>query len=62
VELPATSNDGLFIGAWSGLPMEGACVWIALPYAAVTIFEVVKVLLAPEGSVRETLLGAKRGA
>jgi hypothetical protein len=53
---------GLFVGAWSGLPIEVACVWIAVPYAAVTVFEVVKVLLAPERSVRETLRGAKQGA
>jgi hypothetical protein len=53
---------GLFIGAWSGLPIEGACVWIAVTYATVIVFEVVKVLLASERSVRETLLGAKQGS
>ena len=42
---------GLFIGAWSGLPMEGVCVWIAVSYGAVIIFEIVKVWLA---SRRET--------
>ncbi|MGA7926456.1 MAG: hypothetical protein WCA20_10685 [Candidatus Sulfotelmatobacter sp.] len=49
---------GLFIGAWSGLPIEGACVWIAVTYATVIVFEVVKVLLASERSLGETLLGS----
>lgn len=51
---------GLFVGAWSGLPIEGACVWMAVTYATVIIFEVVKVLLASERSVQDTLLGAKK--
>jgi hypothetical protein len=51
---------GLFIGAWSGLPIEEVCVWIAVTYATVIVFEVLKVLLASERSVRETLLGAKQ--
>ena len=50
---------GLFIGAWSRLPIEEVCVWIAVTYATVIVFEVVKVLLASERSVRETLLGTK---
>jgi hypothetical protein len=53
---------GLFIGAWSRLPIEEVCVWIAVTYATAIVFEVVKVLLASERSVRETLLGAKRGS
>src|SRR5580700_1227627 len=50
---------GLFIGAWSGLPIEEVFVWIAVTYATVIVFEVMKVLLASERSVRDTLLGAK---
>ena len=50
---------GLFVGAWSGLPLEEVCVWIAVTYATTIIFEVVKVLVASERSVRETLLGRK---
>jgi hypothetical protein len=50
---------GLFIGAWSRLPIEGVCVWIAVTYATVIVFEVIKVVLASERSVRETLLGEK---
>jgi hypothetical protein len=48
---------GFFIGAWSGLPIEEVCVWIAVTYATAIIFEVVKVLLASERPVRRALLG-----
>jgi hypothetical protein len=51
---------GLFIGAWSGLPIEEVCVWIAVTYATVIVFEVIKVLIASERPVREALLGAKQ--
>ncbi len=34
---------GLFVGAWSDLPIEEVCVWIAVTYATVIVFEVVKV-------------------
>jgi hypothetical protein len=50
---------GLFIGAWSGLPIEEVCVWIAVTYATVIVFEVIKVLLASERPVSEAMLGAK---
>jgi hypothetical protein len=53
---------GLFIGAWSGLPIEEVCIWIAVTYATVIMFEVVKVVLASERSVRETLLGASQAS
>ena len=53
---------GLFIGAWSRLPIEEVFVWIAVTYATVIVFDVVKVLLASERSVRDTLLGDKQGS
>jgi hypothetical protein len=53
---------GIFIGAWSGLPIEGACVWIAATYATAIVFEVVKVVLASERPVRDVLLGEKQGS
>jgi hypothetical protein len=52
---------GLFIGAWSGLPIEEVCVWIAVTYATVIVFEVVKVWLASERSLRGALLGERVG-
>jgi hypothetical protein len=53
---------GLFIGAWSGLPIEEVCVWTAVTYATVIVFEVVKVWLASERSVHDALLGEKQGS
>jgi hypothetical protein len=50
---------GLFIGAWANLPIEEIGVWTAVTYATAIVFEVVKVLLASERSMRETLLGQK---
>jgi len=32
---------GLFIGAWSNLPIEAVCVWIAVTYATAIMFEVI---------------------
>jgi hypothetical protein len=34
---------GIFIGAWSDLPLEEICVWVAVTYATAIVFEVVKV-------------------
>jgi hypothetical protein len=39
---------GLFIGAWSRLPIEEVCVWIAVTYATTIVFELVKVWFASE--------------
>ena len=52
---------GIFIGAWSGLPIEEVCVWVAVTYATAIIFEVVKLWLASERTVRVALLGTKQG-
>ena len=51
---------GIFIGAWSALPIEEVCVWVAVTYATVIVFEVVKVCLASERSVRDAMLGTKK--
>ena len=52
---------GLFVSAWSELPIEEVCVWIAVTYATAIVFEVVKIWLASERPLREAMLGAKRG-
>jgi hypothetical protein len=52
---------GVFVGAWSRLPIEEVCVWIAVSYATVIVFEVVKVVLASERSVRAAMVGTKPG-
>lgn len=53
---------GLFIGAWAGLPIEGVCVWIAVTYATVIVFEMVKVWIASERPVGEALVGKREGS
>ncbi|MFY9558981.1 MAG: hypothetical protein WAQ52_01985 [Terriglobales bacterium] len=50
---------GLGIGAWSGLPVEAVCVWIAVTYATVIVFEVVKLWQASEKPSRQAFLGWK---
>jgi hypothetical protein len=50
---------GLFVGAWSSLPIEEICIWIAVTYATVIVFEVMKVLVASERSVRDAMIGTK---
>lgn len=53
---------GLFVGAWSRLPIEEVLVWIAVTYATVIVYEVIKVLLASKRSVREAMVGARQGS
>jgi hypothetical protein len=50
---------GLFVGAWSTLPIEEVCLWIAVTYATVIVFEVMKVLVASERSIRNAIIGTK---
>jgi hypothetical protein len=51
---------GLFIGAWDGLPIEAVCVWIAVTYATVIVFEVVKIRQASERTMRDAFLGVRK--
>ena len=53
---------GLFVGAWSNLPIEEVCVWIAVTYATVIVFEVVKVWQASGRGVKEAFLGGGQSA
>jgi hypothetical protein len=48
---------GLFVGAWSNLPIEEVCVWIAVSYATVIVFEVVKIWQASGRRAREAFFG-----
>jgi len=34
---------GLHIGAWSGLPIEAVCVWLAVTFTTVITYEVIKI-------------------
>jgi hypothetical protein len=47
---------GIRIGAWSGLPIEAVCVWIAVTYATAIVFEVVKLWQASERPAKDAFL------
>jgi hypothetical protein len=49
---------GVFIGAWSGLPIEAVLVWLAVTYGTVILFEVVKIWQASGRRAREAFLGS----
>ena len=48
---------GLSIGAWYGLPIEAVGLWIAVSYATVIVFEVVKLWQAGGKKARHAFLG-----
>ncbi len=48
---------GISVDAWSGLPLEAICVWIAVTYATAVLFEVFKLWQASGKSVRQAFLG-----
>lgn len=50
---------GFFIGGWSGLPIEAVSVWIAVTYATVIVFEIVKVWQASGKGFLHGFLGIK---
>jgi hypothetical protein len=50
---------GVFIGAWSGLPVEAVLVWLAVSYGTVILFEVVKIWQASGRRARAAFLGSE---
>jgi hypothetical protein len=48
---------GLRITAWSRLPIEEVCVWIAVTYATVIVYEVVRRWQASGKKIRHALMG-----
>jgi hypothetical protein len=48
---------GVFIGAWSDLPIEAVLVWLAVTYGTVILYEAVKIWQASERSARNMFLG-----
>ncbi len=50
---------GLYIGAWSDLPIEAVFVWLAVAYGTVILFETVKIWQASGRSAKEAFLGSK---
>ena len=48
---------GVFIGAWSDLPLEAVLVWLAVTYGTVILFEAVKIWQASGRTARRAFLG-----
>jgi len=48
---------GLPIGAWARLPIEAVCVWIAVTYGTVVVFEVFKLWQASGKRAKHAFLG-----
>lgn len=49
---------GVSIGTWAGLPIEAVSVWIAVTYATVITFELMKLWQASDRSAREAFAGS----
>jgi hypothetical protein len=48
---------GLTIGAWHGLPVEEVCIWLAVSYTTVIIYEVIKIWKALGRGAWEAFFG-----
>ena len=48
---------GIFITAWNFLPIEAVCVWIAVSFQTVMVYEVVKRWKASGRKARHAFLG-----
>jgi Lycopene cyclase len=48
---------GVRVTAWGGLPIEAVCLWMAVTYATVIVYETVKCWQASGKSMRQALFG-----
>jgi len=53
---------GLFVGAWSNLPIEEVFVWMAVTYATTIVFEVVKIWQASGRRAKDAFLGTEQSS
>jgi hypothetical protein len=51
---------GLNIGAWSNLPVEAVCVWLAVSYTTVITYEVIKIWKALGTKALEAFFGIRK--
>ena len=51
---------GLHIGAWSGLPIEAVCVWLAVTFTTVITYEVIKIWKALGTRALEAFFGIRK--
>ncbi|HEY2861537.1 MAG TPA: hypothetical protein VGJ21_24220 [Terracidiphilus sp.] len=52
-----TQMVGIYVTAWSGLPVEEVCVWIAVTYATIIVYEVVRRWKSSGRRLRHAFLG-----
>jgi hypothetical protein len=52
---------GLNIGAWSNLPIEAVCVWLAVSFTSIITYEVVKIWQRLDKGVMDAFFGARYG-
>jgi hypothetical protein len=50
---------GLNIGAWSNLPIEAVCVWLAVSYTTIIVYEVIKIWQALGKRALEAFFGIR---
>jgi hypothetical protein len=48
---------GIFVTAWNGLPIEAICVWVAVTYQTIILYEVIRRWKSSGISARRALLG-----
>ncbi|MBI5471116.1 MAG: hypothetical protein HY961_02090 [Ignavibacteriae bacterium] len=53
------SMIGIYIGAWSNLPIEAVCVWLAVTFTTVIVYEVMKIWHAMGKKAGEAFLGSR---
>jgi len=51
---------GLHVGAWFDLPIEAACVWMAVSFTTVIIYEVIKIWKAMGTRALEAFFGVRK--
>ncbi len=51
---------GVAIGAWSGLPVEVVCLWLAVSLTTVITYEVIKIWKALGTGALEAFFGIKK--
>jgi hypothetical protein len=51
---------GLQIGAWSGLPIEAVCVWLAVTFTTVITYEVIKIWKALGTRALQAFFGIRK--
>ena len=51
---------GIFIDGWTNLPIEAVCVWFAVTYTSVLLFEAIKVHKASGRPLKKSLFGSGR--